>query len=149
MLSPIHELLLHWTQEEISSQLSTIGDGNDSAATLAQKTTCYGSTTIFLQDGATRDPDTQFLYDTARYPGVVVEVAYSQSQKDGGKDLAKLADQYIIESSGNIKMVIGIAVDYRVTKKGTISIWCPRYGIDQEGEYLATEQTVVSQVRNQ
>ena len=147
MISPVHEILLASTEQDILAQLSTIGAGNDSAATLAQQISSLRSTTIFLQDGATHDPDTQFLYNTAEYPGVVVEIAYSQSKKDSGKDLAKLADHYIVESSGNIKMVIGIAVDYRVTKKATISIWCPRYGTDQEGEYLSTEQIVVSEVR--
>lgn len=147
MISPVHEILLASTEQDILAQLTIIGAGNGSAATLAQQISSLRSTTIFLQDGATHDPDTQFLYNTAEYPGVVVEIAYSQNKKDSGKDLAKLADHYIVESSGNIKMVIGIAVDYRVTKKATISIWCPRYGTDQEGEYLSTEQIVVSEVR--
>jgi len=147
MPSRIHEVLLAFTEQDILSQLSTIGAGNDSAAPLAQKIHSLRSSTISLQDGATHDPDTQFLYQAAEFPGVVIEIACSQSKKNGGKDLAKLADHYIVESSGNIKMVIGIAVDDRATKKATISIWCPRYGSDQEGEYLATEQTEVYKVR--
>jgi hypothetical protein len=147
MISPIHEKLLASTEQDILSQLSTIGAGNGSAAPLAQRIHSLRSSTIYLQDGATHDPDTQFVYEAAKFPGVVIEIAYSQSRKDGGKDLARLADHYIVESSGSINMVIGIAVDYRATKKATISIWCPRYGSDQEGEYLASEQTLVSQVR--
>ena len=100
-----------------------------------------------MQDGSTHDPDRQFKHNTAKYPGLIIEIAYSQTKTDGEKNLAKLADHYVIESSGNIKMIIGIAAEYGETKRATISIWGPKYGADQEGEYLATQETVISQVR--
>lgn len=94
-----------------------------------------------------RDPDSQFKHENAKFPGVVIEVAFSQSQKDGGKDLGKLAEQYIVESSGNIKTVLGISVAYGSTKKAMISTWSPKHGTDEEGAYLAAEETLASKVR--
>lgn len=147
MPSATHEALLDFIEQDILSQLSTIGAGNGLAAPLAQKINSWRSSKISTEDGATHEPDTQFLHEAAQSLGVVIEIACPQSRKDGGKHLAKLADHCIVESSGSIEMVIGITVDYRATKQATISIWCPSYGSDQEGEYLATKQILVSQVR--
>ena len=147
MLSPIHQILLALTEQDILNQLSIISAGNDSAATLAQEICPLRSTTVRLQDGSIHDPDTQFKHNTAKYPGLIIEIACPHTKTDGGKNLAKLADHYVIESSGNIRMIIGIAAEYRGTKRATISIWGPKYGADQEGKYLATEETVISQVR--
>lgn len=60
--------------------------------------------------------------------------------------LPKLADQYIVESERDILLVIGVEVSYRGEKIGTTSTWFPRFGADDEREYLASQQTTVSQV---
>jgi len=130
----------------IQVQLDILKGGNNQAATLARKIRYGGSATNFLEDGTRRDPDGQFRCEGARWPTFIIEVANSQSKEDGGKDLAKLADQYITESSGNIQAVLGIFLDYRSTKKATLSIWRPSYGVDRQGEYLAAKETLVSQV---
>ena len=72
----------------------------------------------------------------------MIEVAYLQSKKEGVKSLAKLADQYIVESSGVVKMVICLALEYRGTKKATISAWSPKSVRDQENEYLVASETM-------
>ena len=142
MLSDVHEILGSYILHDISTQLDAMRSGNDSVATIAQNIIHTGSATIYFEDGGTHDPDIEFRYKSAQYPGVVIEIAYTQS----GKDLQKLADHYIVESSGNIQTVIGISVNYQGAKEATLSIWHPKYGLDEQGEYLAAEETVVSQV---
>ena len=148
MPSDVHEGLGSSILLDIHTQLDAFRKGNNLAATLAQNIRFAASSSIFLEDGARRDPDMQFTYKAAKYPSLVVEIAYSQSSKNGGKNLSKLADQYITESNGSIRTVVGISLDYRRTKKATLSIWRPRYGLDEQGRYLAAEETVVSQVCN-
>ena len=72
----------------------------------------------------------------------MIEVANTQQKKH----LPRLADDYIVQSSGNIKMVIGIKVEQDKSKKATVSVWCPKFIKDQDGEYLVSEETVRSEV---
>ncbi|MCJ1250788.1 hypothetical protein MMC30_008016 [Trapelia coarctata] len=145
MPTNVHERLGCLIRSDIIEQLAEFRKGNNLAATLAQNIRPSGSASIFLEDGARRDPDMQFKYNGAHYPSLIVEIANTQSKKDGGKDLPKLADQYITESGGSIRTVIGISLDYQCTKKATLSIWHPKYGSDVQGEYFAADETVMSQ----
>jgi hypothetical protein len=61
---------------------------------------------------------------------VVLEISYSQD----GKDLEKLAWQYIQLSNGDIKAVIGIDIN-DPPKASTVSLWRPKY-TREEGEEL-------------
>ena len=58
---------------------------------------------------------------TQNIHGVVVEISYMQNRKD----LAKLAWDYITYSYGDIKMVIGLDLQYD-TKEATVAVWRPR-----------------------
>jgi hypothetical protein len=54
-------------------------------------------------------------------------------------DLARLADDYILGSDGNIRVVIGLDINYR-RKMATLSIWGPRIvSNDNEDEELVAE----------
>ena len=91
-----------------------------------------------------REPDAQFQHRDAEYPGVVLEVSYSQY----GKDLTKLAWDYIQYSNGDIKVVISIDIKYSNSKEATLSVWRPRY-IREDGEelkILEAEESIMSQV---
>ena len=90
-----------------------------------------GSASVFLGDGGRNDPDMYLIYEGTQYPGVVIEIAYSQSQRHDGKKLHRLVDDYIVESSGNSQTVIGITISYRNTKRATVSTWCPKQGLDE------------------
>ena len=72
----------------------------------------------------------------------MIEVANTQQKKY----LPRLADDYIVQSSGNIKMVIGIKVEQDKSKEATVSVWCPKFIEDKDGEYLVAEETVRSEV---
>ena len=143
----IHEYLGHAIEKAIEQQLDIIKGDNNELATLVQRIHNCRSTSIFLEDGARHDPDGQFRYKGFKYPPLIIEVANSQSKKDEGKHLSKLADHYIMESNGSIQTVIGISLDYWSSKKATFSIWRRSYGVDQQGQYLTADEVVVSQVR--
>lgn len=146
MPSTTHEIFGDYIYNDLWTQLSKIKLDEDLAAPLAQNIFSSGSATLRLQDGTERAPDKQYIYLGAHYPSVVIEIAYSQSKKEGGKNLEKLADQYIVQSDGNINLVVGLSIEYRGTRKATLSTWIPMYGRDQEGEYLAAERKLVALV---
>jgi hypothetical protein len=68
-----------------------------------------------------REPDASFKHRRARYPGVIIEVCYSQKSKE----IPRLADEYILDTDGSVNAVIALDVDYTGSKKATLSVWQP------------------------
>ena len=156
MPTPVHDFFTASVANEISKQLEVIRHRRGAAAEFASRVASGGSARIFLkEDNLDRDdqepkvfhrrePDGQFQHCDAEYPGVVLEISYSQD----GKDLKKLAWDYIQFSNGDIKVVIGIDIKYSNTKEATLSVWRPRY-IREDGEeleILEVEEKIISQV---
>ncbi|PLB49700.1 hypothetical protein P170DRAFT_426575 [Aspergillus steynii IBT 23096] len=143
MPTPVHDFFATSVAGEICKQLERIARGKDAAGEFAERIANGGSSRIFLKEGSfdghptdleafpQRQPDTQFQHRDAAYPGIVLEVSYSQN----AKDMWKLARQYILCSNGDIKAVIGIDLNYDGTKESTLSLWRPSY-IHEEGEDL-------------
>ncbi|EKV12619.1 hypothetical protein PDIG_42200 [Penicillium digitatum PHI26] len=73
------------------------------------------------QTRSERNPDASFKHEKAKYPGVIIEVCYSQKFRAA----ADLADDYILDTNGNVKLVIALNIEYRGSKKATLSIWRP------------------------
>lgn len=120
-----------------------IVEGGDEAAEFAAKIAHGGSARIILAEniyeGQTdlpvrREPDAQFQHREAAYPGVVLEVSYSQD----GKNLRRLATDYILRSNGDIKAVIGLDINYH-GKESTVSLWRPNYIKDDVEEFETLE----------
>ncbi|KAG8670786.1 hypothetical protein FPOAC2_04085 [Fusarium poae] len=84
-----------------------------------------------------REPDIQFQYPKTAYPGVVVEVSYSQN----GKDLRRLAQDYILYSNADVKLFIGFDLSYD-GGSSTVSTWRPKFINDGDDEDLVTVQYV-------
>ena len=61
----------------------------------------------------------QFWHLDKPYPGIVIEVLYTQKRKD----LAIIAKDYILGSNGDICVVIGLDVEYYSSKKATLLVW--------------------------
>ena len=139
----VQSLLAASLVSDILEQIFKIREGNDSTAELAKGIKSRGSTLIKLQDGTTRYPDAQFRRVKALYPGVIIEISNSQTTKD----LAYLADQYIVETSGSVKVVVGIKLDYRGTLKAELSLWRPQIVEESERKYLISKQEISSEVR--
>jgi len=89
MPTAIHELFIARVEDAIFSQLKSIRERSDDAADFAQKVYPARSTEIYFPvDNAPpgtrskREPDTSFWHDDAKYPGVIIEVAYSQKRSN-------------------------------------------------------------------
>ena len=111
MPTGVHELFIDGVEDAIRSQLKVIRSGSDRAALFTQKVRLARSTEIsFPVDGALSstkskyEPDASFWHDDAQYPGVIIEVAYSQKRKR----LGRLAD----DSDANVRVVVGLDIEY-------------------------------------
>jgi hypothetical protein len=128
MPTAVHELFIARVEDTIHSQLKRIREESNSAAIFAKKVHLARSTEIYfpVDDGppsvkSKQEPDTSFWHDDAQYPGVIIEVAYSQKRKR----LTRLAGDYLLDSDTNVRVVVSLDIEYG--KKGshmaTLSVW--------------------------
>ena len=146
MPSRLHEVFIARVVEEIQNRLRTFLTADHPSKSFAEKIDHNGSGRLEIKGSGRniikRDPDATFQHDDALWPGVVIEVAYSQSPKD----IPNLADDYILETNGSVRVVVGLGIDYK-TKKGTISIWRPNYVTNDQGQLeLEAAETLSAQV---
>jgi hypothetical protein len=138
----LHETFIANVVEEIQAQLKSI---ESVSAAFAKEISSGGSASIKFIDEeyGKHDPDAQFQHSKAQYPGVVIEVSYSQKRKD----LARLADDYILGSDSDIRVVVGLDIEYNANKEAALSIWRPDIETNEAGEKeLVARQTVINQV---
>ena len=138
-------MVLHYVRKELELQLETVARGHGPSAEFARCIECWSSSTITFEESEydKHDPDTQFGHSQAQYPGVIIEVSYSQKRKR----LERLAEEYILGSNGDVRVVIGLDIEYRGSKKGTVSMWRPQIVRNDAGEQeLVCVQTVTDQV---
>lgn len=77
------------------------------------------------------------------YPDVIIKISNSQTKKN----LAYLADQYVAETSGSVKVIIEIKLDYSGTLKAELSSRRPQYVEESGQQYLISKQEISSEVR--
>ena len=128
--------------EEIKTQLKSF---SGPSRIFAQAIKFGGSSRIKFDDAdyGAHDPDGQFQHPNAQYPGVVIELSYSQKERD----LPHLADDYILGSDSNIQFVAGLDIQYpgRKGMMATWSIWEPEVIKDEEN-VLVAKQTIKNHV---
>src|SRR5271168_1425610 len=130
MPTTIHETVNAKVVREIQNQLKSIADGGGPSAEFAGDIEYGGSESITFPDGyGKHDPDGSFHHPIPQYPGVIIEVSYTQKRKD----LARLADDYILGSTGEIRVVIGLDISYE-GKMATLSVWRPLFQTNDSGE---------------
>jgi len=151
MPTQLHEVFIERVVEEIKTRLRAIADSETQSSSFAQKIKHNGSGRLIFQTAENgdnqstikREPDAEFKHEEAHWPGVIIEVSYSQKTKA----ISHLADNYILESDANIRVVVGLDLDYK-TKKATVSMWRPEYVTNQQDKVeLVAAQTVDHQVR--
>lgn len=150
MPSTIHEYFSTCVVEVLKDQLRRIGEREGADGDFASRITSVGSARIFLEtddaDSKTvrRQPDGQFQHKDSIYPGVVLEVSWSQD----GKDLRRLAEDYILGSDGKIKAVVGFDIN-PLGKESTVSLWRAKFTWleDEETYSLEADPTVSQKVR--
>jgi hypothetical protein len=110
MPSSLHETITSSVVEDIGEQLRARASGSGPVAEFTRNIRSSGSASIKFADPdfGRHDPDASFKHLKAQYPGVVIEVSYSQKRRD----LQRLADDYILGSDGSIRLVVGIDIGY-------------------------------------
>ena len=149
MITQLHAVFLAKVVQEILSRLRTLTTVDCSSRAFSQKIEYVGNGRLDLGSEDNDDQtiirhhlDASFIHDDAHWSGVVIEVSYSQKWKD----LPHLADDYILETDGNIRVVVGLEIDYK-TKKGTISMWRPNEIRNEQGKVeLEAAETLSAQV---
>ena len=150
MPSHLHEVFLARVVEEIQSRLRVFTAAEGRSKAFAQNVKHNGSGRLDLQgennDGLAiirRQPDAMFKHCDAHWPGVIIEVSYSQKTKA----ILQLADDYILETDGSVRVVVGLDIDYR-TKRGTLSMWRPGYVKNEQGQLELEAAQTYNQVRS-
>lgn len=151
MPTAVHELFVARVEDAIYSQLKMIREGSGGSAELAKKIHPARSTEIhFPADSPTSnstsryEPDASFWHDDAEYPGVIIEVAYSQKKKQ----LGRLAEDYLLDSNANVQVVIGLDIEYskKGSRKATLSVWRTELFQAEEGSELRATQETADEV---
>ncbi|KAH9204218.1 hypothetical protein DL95DRAFT_529357 [Leptodontidium sp. 2 PMI_412] len=131
-----------------STFLQTLASAKSLTSDFARQIDAYGSTSIcFPDEYGLHDPDGSFGHKEAQYPGVIFEVSYSQKRRD----LGRLADDYILGSDGNIRVVVGLDIEYQSkgkakeasSKVAALSVWKPKITPGGDAEELTAHQEVV------
>ena len=146
----MHEILISLVQASIERQLDKFRTSDIAELALYTNNILNGgSTNIRLKDGSRHQPDLQFVNELSRFPGLIVEVAYSQSVRENGKSLSRLAEKYVLQSSGDIKLVIGVTIKrdpdqkHPLSFKGNISLWKSSI-VQDSGRLFLERQTIIN-----
>jgi len=151
MPTAVHELFIARIKDAIFNQLKSICEGSDDAAAFAQRVNRARSTEIcFLVENDSSDrkskhePDASFWHDSAQYPGVIIEVAYSQKRKR----LDRLAEDYHLDSDASVQAVVGLDIEYgrKDSRKATLSVWRARVFRTTTGDELRVVKEVADEV---
>ncbi|KAH8714047.1 hypothetical protein GQ44DRAFT_752139 [Phaeosphaeriaceae sp. PMI808] len=147
MPTAVHKLFIARVEDAVFSQLKSIREGSGDAAAFAQKVYPARSTEIYFPvddaPSATkskREPDTSLWHDDAKYPGIIIGVAYSHKRKR----LGRLAGDYLLDSNASVQAVVGLDIEYgkKRSRKATLSVWRTHV----EGNELRAVQEVADEV---
>ncbi|KAH7119556.1 hypothetical protein B0J11DRAFT_63671 [Dendryphion nanum] len=148
MPTGVHELFIDGVEDAIRSQLKVIRRGSGSEAEFARKVRPARSTEIEVpvenapsSRKSKYEPDASFWHEDAQYPGVIIEVAYSQKKKR----LDRLARDYILGSDASVRVVVGLDIEYsrNELRKATLSVWRPQLLQGSDGPELDAVKEVV------
>ena len=124
MRSRIHELSVWTISDSIRSQLATIAEKpskEDTKRLIGDIRPGFSSHVKFSGPKTFREPDQQFFMKGSYYPGVVIEIAYSESFEK----LRHKAYDFIVRSGGEVQLVIGLVIGSNESLK--ISAWRPEF----------------------
>lgn len=152
MPTGIHELFIGGVEDGIHCQLKTIRGGSDKAALFTQKVRPARSTEIYFPvDDALpitkskHKPDASFWHADAEYPGVIIEISYSQKSKG----MSRLAEGYLLDLDASVRVVVGLDIEYgkKGSRKVTLSVWRTHVVHTDNGDELRVVQEIADEVR--
>lgn len=146
MPCPLHDIFAASIADDILRQIRGYERHDGPIGDFARGVKHFATSRILLpedtDDGkrifSRREPDISFGHDRALYPGVVLEVCYSQKSRS----ISYLADDYILNTDGSINMVIALDIDYQGSQKATFTVWRPEY-IEVDGVNELRANTVI------
>jgi hypothetical protein len=129
MPSPLYDIFYTKVVSTISSQLTELQKSDKAFGDFARKIEHISTSRIRLPNNANNReqtysqqcPDTSFMHEDAKYPGVILEVCYSTKIRA----TTDLADNYILDTNGSVNAIIALNIEYRGSKEATISVWRP------------------------
>ncbi len=138
MPTSTHDIFTELVVQEIRSQLKSVARGNTDIAAVVDLVRSESTSDVYLYGHEPIDeryprhtPDASFAHANSQYPSIVIETSCSQQHKE----LARLADEYISGSDGNITVILGLDIEYGVgSKKASLSIWRPRLAPDPQNK---------------
>lgn len=152
MPSEIHEHFIAGVEDAIHCQLKTIRGGSGNAARFADKVRIARSTTIYFpvenspsNAKSKHEPDTYFRYKGARYPGVIIEISFSQKREA----LNWLAETYLLDSNASVQVVVGLDIGYdrkKSANEATLSVWRTQMFNTDDGDELRVVKVVADEV---
>ncbi|OBT71979.1 hypothetical protein VF21_08579 [Pseudogymnoascus sp. 05NY08] len=119
----------------IKDRLDAIADSNAQSKLFVQDIVACGSADLLIEPPSNvrvvihHNPDSQFMYIGTCWPTVIIELANSP----GLKSLSRLAEDYILQSQGNIRAVVGFEF-HMETKKVSLTVWRPDFFMGPEKE---------------
>ncbi|KAF2001250.1 hypothetical protein P154DRAFT_490637 [Amniculicola lignicola CBS 123094] len=148
MPTGVHGLFIDKVEDAIRTQLKIIRSKSGRSAQFAQKvhparSTEINFTTSALSSKSKYEPDESFWHDDAQYPGVIIEVAYSQKKKR----LGRLAENYLLDSDASVRVVVGLDIEYseKGSRKASLSMWRPRLFETADGSELRAVEEAVNE----
>ena len=148
ILTILHETLLQKVAFSISSQFEKLQNSPfKPIAKFVEEIDFIGSSDLITNKGSYL-PDIQFWQKHARFSRLIIEIAYSQIEKD----LARLARSYILGSHGNVHQIIGIKIKYwnkthpKPLLEERVSVWKACLKWKDNKSYLGTEMVIDHEV---
>jgi hypothetical protein len=163
MPTTVHESFRSGVVLEIQEHLDRISNGVGEAAEFARLVRYHGSPKLHfaIDDNGgdsgseaaasqnkkkqfdPHEPDAVFRHSAVHWPGVIIEVSFSQKRKM----LKDLAEDYIFGSNGSVRVVVGLDIEYRQSKMATLSVWRLQLIKGDDGQReLVCAQIVTDQV---
>lgn len=132
MSTTLHDTFASKLVTEIKKRLESLAKNQIQTRDFIKKISSVSGAIHFEEEGKKfkHVPDIRFHHEDAAWPGVVIEVSYSQKRKG----LVDLAENYILASDGGIRVVVGIDLEYKKSKEASISIWRLKISPGDDGQ---------------
>lgn len=147
---------------EIVKQLRRLAADGGSVGTVVSKIANRQATRLVLPNAfkeesayevavypAEYEPDAYFGHVDCAIPGLVIEISFNYHSKGSAvhdKLLPRLANNYIRQSNGKIKVVIGINVEYGFWEEASISLWRSIPISDRIPDEIEVREEIIRQV---
>lgn len=134
----VHEVVSNRIRAAIEGGLQAIRQHSQAATRkLVDDVKSLGSADVRFTEVWFRSPDQQFQLAALGFPGVIIEVAYSQPDKK----VARAAKDYILETGGEVQMVIVVKVDHH-SPCIRLTIWRPKFETENGSEYVGYRKPI-------